>query len=61
MEGAPHQALDYLGLLGVKWDIVVKDGIRYRMYAADEDFLPVAHTKLAHLKFSALRMCDTMQ
>lgn len=34
-------------------DVLVTDGIRYRMYAFEKDFAPVAYAKLARLKRSA--------
>lgn len=61
LEGAHQQALDYLKMLGVQRDIVVTDGVRYRMYGAAEDFLPVAYANLARLKQSALNLFDRMR
>ena len=38
IEGALKQAIGYVSALGVQCDVVVTDGIRYCMYAADQDF-----------------------
>jgi len=52
VEGALDQAKGYLQELGVQRDIVVTDGIRYRLYekTAEQDFSPVAYANLARLK-----------
>jgi len=52
--------LDYLKALGVAREVVVTDGIRYRMYAAD-DFAPIAYANLARLKQSALGLFARMK
>jgi hypothetical protein len=39
--------------LGVRRDVVVTDGFRYRMFSCQEDFTPVAYANLARLKESA--------
>jgi hypothetical protein len=54
VEGALQQAKQYATLLGQPRDIVVTDGIRYRMYAAASDYVPTAYANLARLKRSAL-------
>ena len=38
VEGALEQAIGYVSSLGVQRDVVVTDGIRYRMYEACEGF-----------------------
>jgi hypothetical protein len=53
VEGALGQAIGYVKALGVDRDVVVTDGVRYRMYAADVDFAPVAYANLIRLKQSA--------
>ena len=53
VEGALRQAKRYVRSLGIPRDIVVTDGIRYRLYAADRDFTSVAYANLARLKESA--------
>jgi hypothetical protein len=53
IEGAREQAKRYVETLGLPRDVMVTDGIRYRMYGADQDFEPVAYGNLAQLKLSA--------
>ena len=53
VEGALEQAIGYVSDLGVTCDVVVTDGIRYRMYEASKDFELVAYANLAYLKQSA--------
>lgn len=54
VEGALKQAQGYLAALGVQRDVVVTDGLRYRLYAAGQDFAPAAYANLARLKQPAL-------
>jgi len=61
VEGALEQAKGYLESLGVQRDIVVTDGIRYRLYSAQKGFAPVAYANLVRLKASAARMFDYMK
>jgi hypothetical protein len=56
VEGAVEQAMGYVESLGVRRDIVVTDGVRYRLYAAEKDFAPVAYANLARLKASAAEL-----
>lgn len=56
VEGAVEQAMGYVEALGVRRDIVVTDGVRYRLYAAESDFAPVAYANLARLKKSAAEL-----
>lgn len=56
VEGALEQARAYVDALGLTSDIVVTDGVRYRLYAAEKDFAPVAYANLARLKRSALEL-----
>ncbi len=50
VEGALEQAKGYVDALGLPGDVVVTDGIRYRMYARAKEFAPVAYANLARLK-----------
>src|SRR5439155_2957529 len=50
VEGALEQARGYVEALGVARDVVVTDGIRYRMYAGGHEFEPMAYANLARLK-----------
>ena len=53
VEGALEQAKGYVESLGVPRDVVVTDGIRYRMYSCQNGFAPVAYANLIRLKHSA--------
>lgn len=61
VENALEQAKGYVQAIGVPRDIVVTDGIRYRMYQADRDFAPVAYANLARLKQPALELFARMK
>ena len=61
VEGALTQAIGYASALGVPCDVVVTDGIRYRMYEGTDDFAPVAYANLARLKQSSLELFDRMR
>ena len=61
VEGALEQAIGYVSDLGVSCDVVVTDGIRYRMYEARKDFAPVAYANLARLKMSSLELFERMR
>lgn len=61
VEGALEQAKGYVEALGVPRDVVVTDGIRYRMYAGARSFEPVAYANLARLKRSAVELFARMQ
>ena len=50
VEGALQQAKGYVEALGIPRDVIVTDGIRYRMYAGDLGFEPLAYANLARLK-----------
>jgi len=53
VESALKQARGYLAALGVERDIVLTDGLRYRLYGANEGLVPVAYANLTRLKASA--------
>ena len=61
VEGALNQAIGYVSALGVPCDVVVTDGVRYRMYQAGEDFAPIAYANLARLKQSSVHLFDRMR
>lgn len=61
VEGALEQARGYVRALGESCDIVVTDGVRYRMYSCAEDFAPVAYANLARLKPSASELISRMK
>jgi hypothetical protein len=54
VEGALAQGVGYVQALGVPRDVVVTDGIRYRLYDCQKDFAPAAYANLANLKAPAL-------
>lgn len=56
VEGALEQAKGYLETLGTPRDIVVTDGIRYRMYSSERGLEPIAYANLVRLKRSALAL-----
>jgi len=61
VEGALEQAKGYVQSLGVPRDIVVTDGVRYRLYAAALDFAPVAYANLVRLKQSSLDLFNRLR
>lgn len=61
VEGALEQAKGYVEALGVACDVIVTDGIRYRMYAGDRGFAHVAYANLARLKEPAADLFVRMQ
>jgi len=61
VEGALYQAKGYVNALGVTRDAIVTDGIRYRMYAGERGFAPVAYANLARLKQPAADLFARMQ
>jgi hypothetical protein len=56
VEGALPQGVGYVQALGVPRDVVVTDGIRYRLYDCEKDFAPAAYADLANLKAPALNL-----
>lgn len=60
VEGALEQATGYVQALRTPCDVVVTDGVRYRMYAC-RDFEPVAYANLARLKQPATMLFDRMK
>ena len=61
VEGALEQAKGYVEAIGVSRDVIVTDGIRYRMYAGERGFEPVAYANLARLKQPAADLFARMQ
>ncbi len=53
VEGALEQAKGYVSVLGVSRDVIVTDGVRYRMYSAEKSFEPIAYANLVRLKSKA--------
>jgi hypothetical protein len=61
VEGALEQAKGYVEALGVTRDVIVTDGIRYRMYDGARGFEPMAYANLARLKQPAATLFARMQ
>lgn len=61
IEGALEQAKSYVNALGVRSDVVVTDGIRYRLYSAQKDFAPVHYASLALLKEPAIGLFNALR
>jgi len=56
VEGALEQVKGYVEALDVLCDVVVTDGIRYRMYSCEDRFAPIAYANLLRLKESAAEL-----
>jgi hypothetical protein len=61
VESALEQAKGYVESLGVPRDVIVTDGIRYRMYSYEKGLAPVAYANLIRLKRSATDLFDLMK
>ena len=61
VEGALNQAKRYVEALGLPRDVIVTDGIRYRMYAGGHGFAALAYANLARLKQPAADLFARMQ
>lgn len=61
VEGALEQAKGYVEALELPRDVVVTDGVRYRMYDAEHAFQPLAYANLARLKQPAAELFARMQ
>ncbi len=61
VEGALEQAKGYVEALELPRDVVVTDGVRYRMYDARHAFQPLAYANLARLKQRAGELFARMQ
>lgn len=60
VKGALEQAKGYVEALGTPRDVVVTDGIRYRMYLCQNAFEPIAYANLGRLKKSATELFARM-
>ncbi|MBN1125970.1 MAG: hypothetical protein JXA82_13260 [Sedimentisphaerales bacterium] len=61
VEGALEQAKGYVNTLGVSCDVIVTDGIRYRMYSGKEAFKSVGYANLIRLKQCAVELFDQVK
>ncbi len=60
-EAALKQARGYLRDLKIQRDVLVTDGIRYRLYAHEKAFAPVAYANLFRLKKPAQTLFDNIK
>ncbi|MGV8075579.1 MAG: hypothetical protein AB2L11_13615 [Syntrophobacteraceae bacterium] len=60
-EGALEQAMGYAKHLGVPCDIIVTDGLRYRLYLCEKGFAPVAYANLNRLKQSSAKLFQLLR
>lgn len=56
-----EQAKGYVEKLGAPRDVLVTDGVRYRLYEAGAEFVPVAYANLARLKEPATKLFDALR
>lgn len=61
VEGALEQAQGYATALGAACDVIVTDGIRYRLYDGNCGFAPRAYANLANLKQPAADLFARLQ
>jgi hypothetical protein len=61
VEGALAQAQGYASALGVTCDLIVTDGLRYRLYDGPSGFQPAAYANLMWLKQSAEKLFARMK
>ncbi len=61
VEGAFKQAKGYVDTLQIEGDIVVTDGVRYRLYDPATGYTGVAYANLAKLKCSATKLFDRLR
>jgi hypothetical protein len=61
VEGALKQALGYVETLGIQRDVIVTDGIRYRLFSANNGYKPAAYANLARLKKPANELFNLMR
>jgi hypothetical protein len=54
IEGALGQAVGYVETHGLAADVIVTDGIRYRLFTADSDYRESLYANLVHLKQTGL-------
>ena len=60
LDDALAQARQYAEAIGTDCDILVTNGIRYRLHSRDEDYASVAYANLCRLKQSAMRLFDRL-
>lgn len=60
VEGALEQAKDYLKALGISRNVVVTDGVRYRLYDSQNEFASLAYANLTNLKRPAVKLFELL-
>lgn len=60
VEDALDQAREYVRSLGVPADVLVTDGIRYRLYSCKDSFAPIAYANIVKLKKSAEKLINLL-
>ena len=61
LEDAVKQVVRYAKNLNIRCDVVVTDGIRYCMYAADKNYTQVAYANMGRLKESSQELFKRMK
>jgi len=61
VEDALEQAKRYVKDLGVAGDVIVTDGVRYRMYSGERGYEAIAYANLIRLKRSAVELFDRIK
>jgi hypothetical protein len=56
IEKALRQGRRYAQTLGISRDILVTDGYRYRLYAGDDEHVPIGYANLRRLKPATLNL-----
>ena len=61
VEVALKQAKEYVKSLDSSMDIIVTDGLRYRLYSGEKDYKPITYANLIRLKQSATKFFDQLK
>lgn len=61
VEGAVEQARGYACTSNIACDLVVTDGVRYRMYDHSDEYRSVAYANLGRLKIDATKLFDRLK
>jgi hypothetical protein len=61
VEGAVEQARGYARTSNIACDLVVTDGVRYRMYDHTDEYRAVAYANLGRLKITAAKLFDRLK
>lgn len=56
LDAALDQVTGYAECTGARCDVLVTNGVRYRLHAADRDYAPVAYANLCRLRKSATEL-----